>query len=105
MIDRCDVLVVGAGPAGSSAARAAAAAGARVLVVERRRTVGRPVQCAEHIPALLLRDVPAAAGTVVQRVRGMRTIVCGETAGEFGAAAGGKCRGQDHVVAVAAGDD
>lgn len=85
MIDRCDVLVVGAGPAGSSAARAAAAAGAGVLVVDRRRTIGRPVQCAEHIPALLLRAVPAAADTVVQRVRGMRTVVCDEPAGELDA--------------------
>lgn len=85
MIDRCDVLVVGGGPAGASAARAAAAAGAGVLVVDRRRTIGRPVQCAEHIPALLLRDVPAAVDTVVQRVRGMRTIVCGEPAGDMDA--------------------
>ena len=35
-----DVLIVGAGPAGSSAARAAAQAGASVALVERRSAVG-----------------------------------------------------------------
>jgi geranylgeranyl reductase family protein len=34
-VEECDVAVVGAGPAGSSAARAAAAAGARVVVLDR----------------------------------------------------------------------
>lgn len=46
----CDVLVVGLGPAGASAAAVAARAGARVLCLERKRRVGVPVQCAEFIP-------------------------------------------------------
>jgi geranylgeranyl reductase family protein len=81
----CDVLVVGAGPAGASAALAAARAGARVTVVDRRGTIGRPVQCAEYIPALLLREVPACAPAVVQRVNAMRTFVRGEPAGDLAA--------------------
>ena len=76
----CDVLVIGAGPAGASAALAAARAGAHVTVVDRRRTIGTPVQCAEYIPALLLREVPACAPAVVQRVGVMRTFVRGERA-------------------------
>jgi digeranylgeranylglycerophospholipid reductase len=48
-----DVLVVGLGPAGSSAAAAAAAAGCRVVAVERRAAVGEPVQCAELVSAAL----------------------------------------------------
>jgi digeranylgeranylglycerophospholipid reductase len=46
---RYDVIVVGAGPAGSTAARYAAHRGARVLMLEKRKTVGVPVQCGEYI--------------------------------------------------------
>jgi len=41
-----DVVVVGAGPAGSMAAKYAAKAGARVLMIEEHATIGQPVQCA-----------------------------------------------------------
>lgn len=44
-----DVIVVGAGPAGSTAARYAASAGASVLVLEKDRDVGYPVRCAEAV--------------------------------------------------------
>ncbi|HEY7848754.1 MAG TPA: NAD(P)/FAD-dependent oxidoreductase, partial [Ktedonobacterales bacterium] len=40
---RYDVLIVGGGPAGLSAAEAAAKAGARVAVLERRNEIGYPV--------------------------------------------------------------
>jgi digeranylgeranylglycerophospholipid reductase len=72
---RCDILVVGAGPAGSSAARAAASRGLDVLVVERRGTIGVPVHCAEFIPAPLLGEIGPARDFVVQSVRGMKTIL------------------------------
>jgi len=72
---KCDILVVGAGPAGSSAARAAAKRGLKVLVAERRNTVGSPVRCAEFIPAPLLGEVDGGGDFVVQFVRGMRTIL------------------------------
>ena len=44
-----DVIVVGAGPAGSTAARYAAEGGARVLLLEKDRDVGYPVHCAEAV--------------------------------------------------------
>ncbi len=45
-----DVVVVGAGPAGSTAAKYAAAGGADVLFVDRKREIGTPVQCAGFTP-------------------------------------------------------
>ncbi len=54
----CDVLVIGAGPAGSSAASAAAEAGADVLVIEKKGEIGVPVQCGEGIGAYLLPFLP-----------------------------------------------
>jgi digeranylgeranylglycerophospholipid reductase len=72
-----DLLVIGLGPAGSRAAAAAAAAGARVVAVERRHEPGRPVQCAELVPALLDQDVAGIAAVTAQRVGRMRTAVEG----------------------------
>ncbi|UCD92184.1 MAG: NAD(P)/FAD-dependent oxidoreductase [Methanobacteriota archaeon] len=42
-----DVIVVGAGPAGSTTARHIASHGLEVLVLDKREEIGRPVQCGE----------------------------------------------------------
>lgn len=81
----CNVLVVGAGPAGSCAAREAAAAGANVLVLERRPVIGVPVQCAEYIPAPLVGEAGVGRGYIVQYVAGMRTMLNGEPIQELSA--------------------
>jgi digeranylgeranylglycerophospholipid reductase len=47
--DSYDVIVVGAGPAGSTAAQTAAEGGASVLLLEKDRDVGIPVRCAEAV--------------------------------------------------------
>jgi geranylgeranyl reductase family protein len=65
-----DVLVVGCGPAGAAAAGVAAAAGLSVAVLERRRSPGVPVQCAEWIPAPLA-AYACAPGVRVQAVEGL----------------------------------
>ncbi|WP_290595784.1 MULTISPECIES: digeranylgeranylglycerophospholipid reductase [unclassified Archaeoglobus] len=44
-----DVVVIGAGPAGSMAAKTAAELGLNVLLVEKRQEIGTPVRCAEGI--------------------------------------------------------
>lgn len=49
MEDKYDVIVVGAGPAGSLAAREAARSGAKVLLIERKKEIGAPVRCGEGI--------------------------------------------------------
>ena len=49
MKNKYDIVVVGAGPAGSTAARFAAQSGASVLVLEKDREVGVPVRCAEGV--------------------------------------------------------
>ncbi len=49
-MERFDVVVVGAGPAGSTAARFAAEGGARTLLVDQRPEIGHPVQCGEFLP-------------------------------------------------------
>ena len=51
-----DVLVVGSGPAGASAARAAAKRGLRVLLVDKKQELGAPIQCSGAISAHALRD-------------------------------------------------
>ena len=49
MKNEYDVIVVGAGPAGSIAARYAAEGGASVIMLEKDRDVGYPVRCGEAI--------------------------------------------------------
>ena len=55
---KCDVLVVGAGPAGSSAARAAAKSGAKTVFIDKKEKIGVPVQCAEAIGKYLFPFLP-----------------------------------------------
>ena len=54
----CDVLVVGAGPAGCSAARSAAKSGLKTILIEENKEIGNPVQCAEGIGAYLIPYMP-----------------------------------------------
>lgn len=70
----CDLLVVGLGPAGASAALAAASRGLRVLAVERKREIGVPVQCAEFVP-LPLGCWTLGEGVLQQRIAGMNTFL------------------------------
>ena len=70
-----DVLVVGLGPAGASAARSAAGAGYRVVAVDRKHQAGIPVQCAEFVPTMLSPTVDAVNHAKCQRIESMQTFV------------------------------
>ncbi|MCS7083841.1 MAG: NAD(P)/FAD-dependent oxidoreductase [Aquificaceae bacterium] len=50
---KVDVLVVGAGPGGSMCALECARAGMKVLLIDTKKNIGEPVQCAEFIPLQL----------------------------------------------------
>ena len=57
MPEEFDVLVVGAGPSGSTAARHAALNGARTLMIEKRTEIGTPVRCGEGVAKRWLDEV------------------------------------------------
>ncbi len=52
-----DVLVIGAGPAGSSAARYSARYGLKTLMVEKRPDIGSPVRCGEGVSKAWMPEV------------------------------------------------
>jgi len=69
-----DLLVIGCGPAGASAARIAAEAGLHVLLVDRRARIGDPVQCAEFVPLPMAPHVKRS-GTLVQMIATMTSVL------------------------------
>lgn len=64
-----DVLVIGCGPAGASAASAASKGGGSVCVVDDRQEIGNPVRCAEMVGRGLLKmlDQPLPDACVAAR--------------------------------------
>ncbi|HUI39931.1 MAG TPA: NAD(P)/FAD-dependent oxidoreductase [Methanothrix sp.] len=50
MREEFQVAVVGAGPAGSTAAEVAALAGAKVVLIDRKSEIGTPIQCGGFLP-------------------------------------------------------
>ncbi len=57
----CDVVVVGAGPAGSLAARTAAEEGVQVILLEEHPRVGHPINCAEGLSLDGIKDAGVEA--------------------------------------------
>lgn len=71
-----DVVVVGAGPAGSMTAKWAAKGGARVLMIEKRQEIGSPVRCGEGISRSWLDSVGITldAKSVAREVKGAKIV-------------------------------
>ena len=69
-----DILVVGAGPGGSTAARFATRKGIRTLLIEKRQEIGSPVRCAEAIAKGWLKDceIPLDPGWISCTPEGAR---------------------------------
>ena len=64
-----DIVVIGAGPAGSSAAMNAAKLGLKVLMVEKRAEIGAPKRCGEGLSRTSLQRMGLQADQVwVRRV-------------------------------------
>lgn len=73
MPEAYDIIIIGAGPAGSSAAQAAAKRGAKVLLIDRRERIGVPVQCAELVPQWISHYVDFSSKCVIQTIEQMVT--------------------------------
>src|SRR5438093_10693561 len=71
-----DVLVVGAGPTGSTAAKYAALGGTDVLLIEKRSEIGTPVRCGEGVAKRWLEEIGLAPSRVFicHEVDGARII-------------------------------
>jgi geranylgeranyl reductase family protein len=72
--DSYDVVVAGAGPAGTSAARFCAQEGLSTLCIEEHGTIGHPVQCAGLLSAAAFRECGVSDRCVIQTVRGARIV-------------------------------
>lgn len=74
-MERPDVVVLGLGPAGASAAAEAARRGCRVVALDRKREAGLPVQCAEFVPGMIGVEIERLAQAVRQPIEAMHTYV------------------------------
>jgi len=73
MAESYDVIVVGAGPAGSRAAQAAAERGGKVLLIDWKQRIGVPVQCGEFVPRMIARYADFSPSCILQHIKKMRT--------------------------------
>jgi digeranylgeranylglycerophospholipid reductase len=69
-----DVIIVGAGPAGSAAAQTCAAHGLSTLCIEEHGTIGYPVQCAGLLSNAAFAECRVTGRSVLNRVSGARVI-------------------------------
>ncbi|HVP24693.1 MAG TPA: NAD(P)/FAD-dependent oxidoreductase [Methanomicrobiales archaeon] len=69
-----DVVVAGAGPTGTAAARACAEAGLRTLCIEEHGTIGHPVQCAGLLSMAAFSECRVSSRPILNRVSGARFI-------------------------------
>ena len=73
MTETFDIVIIGAGPAGSSAAQAAAQRGAKVFLIDRRQRIGVPVQCAELVSQWVSRSIRFSSACILQTIETMVT--------------------------------
>ena len=71
-----DVLVIGAGPAGSSAARFAAKGGVDVILIDKKSEIGFPKRCAEGVSKKIFEklDLEADPHWITNEISGVRFV-------------------------------
>lgn len=74
-MEKVDVLIIGAGPAGSSCAAIIAKAGFSVTVIEKKLSIGEPIQCAEYIPKLFLNELNIKRNFISNEISSMKTFI------------------------------
>ena len=72
-----DVIVAGAGPAGSAAAGECAKSGLSTLCIEEHGTIGYPVQCAGLLSNTAFAECRVSERSVLNRVQGARVVSVG----------------------------
>ncbi len=80
-----DVLIVGAGPAGSTTGWHIAREKFGVLIIDKKKEVGMPVQCAEYIPALLSKEVSIPNDAIANEIKKLRIYSLDHRSYEFSA--------------------
>ncbi|HTY24147.1 MAG TPA: geranylgeranyl reductase family protein [Desulfomonilaceae bacterium] len=76
----CDILVVGAGPAGARAARSAAEAGCNTLLIDAKPRIGEQPHCGEFVPTRLFTEFDLNRDCIQQKVDFMETRILGLSA-------------------------
>jgi digeranylgeranylglycerophospholipid reductase len=68
-----DVIIIGAGPAGGMAARQISKKGYKILIIDKKKVVGVPVQCGEGMNhfALEENDLKPNDSWINKRVKGV----------------------------------
>lgn len=76
MFIETDVLVIGAGPSGSSAAKHAALNGAEVLMIEKKSEIGAPKRCAEGVSkdGLIKLGIEPSSRWITSEIEGVRLV-------------------------------
>ncbi|OGF53119.1 MAG: hypothetical protein A2Z21_06930 [Candidatus Fraserbacteria bacterium RBG_16_55_9] len=69
-IHSVDIVVVGGGPAGAIAAKTATERGARVLLLEGNREIGKPVQCTGLLSVRGFEEAGASQDVILREIRG-----------------------------------
>lgn len=84
-IKEVDVLIIGAGPAGSMAARESSKNGAKTLIIDKKSEIGTPKRCAEGIMTDVLEkmNITADERWIARKIDGARIVSPNNTSAWF----------------------
>jgi len=76
-MNKFDVAIIGSGPAGAMAAKQIASEGFSVILIERKKQIGKPVQCGEAITKFALDhvNIPIQSKWIKQKVKGVKILL------------------------------